>query len=44
MELRKNNLFKYMTIGYVEYDENNYKEIFEMMKRLLQELPKGFVK
>ena len=33
---------KYMTIGYVEYDENNYKEIFEMMKQLMKELPNGF--
>lgn len=33
---------KYMTIGYVEYDENNYKKIFEMMKQLMKELPNGF--
>ena len=30
---------KYMTIGYIEYTEKNYKDTFKMMKRLLQELP-----
>lgn len=33
---------KFMTVGYVEYNEENYVEKLEMMKRILKELPNKF--
>lgn len=33
----------YMTVGYIEYDENNYKEKIELLERLMKNIENGAI-